>query len=74
MDNPSRRGRTKDGQSEGLTEAEHKVLSQYFHDLYGVFVKKLGYFVVEPEVGPDDEIKLQAMLQELIKIKKLGSK
>lgn len=72
MDNPSRRGLSKEGEEKILSETEQRVMSQYFHDLYGVFVKKLGHFVVDPYVTPDEEIKLQALLQELIKVKKIG--
>lgn len=51
--------------------AKHKIIVEYFHDLYGIFMKKLSHFVVELEADPDESLKLQAMLQELIKVKKL---
>lgn len=50
---------------------DQKVLEEYFHDLYGIFMKRLSYFIVESESRPDDSVKLQAMLQEMIKVKKL---
>ena len=53
------------------TEDEHKVLEQYFHDLYGVFMKKLSHLIVETDIDAVDTVKLQAMLQEMIKVKKL---
>lgn len=53
------------------TPQETKVLTEYFHDLYGLFMKKFSHFVVEDEVQPADAIKMQAMLTELIKIKNL---
>ena len=48
-----------------------KILEQYFYDLYGVFMKRLSQFVVEPEPSEHETVKLQAMLQEMVKIKKL---
>lgn len=48
---------------------EGKLLEQYFYDLYGVFMKKLSGFVLESKPAPADEIKLQALLQEMIKVK-----
>ncbi len=80
LDGPASKGRLKDSKqnvSEGvaadspITEAEHKVLEQYFHDLYGVFMKKLSQFAIVPEAQAADVLQLQAMLQEMIKVKKL---
>jgi hypothetical protein len=48
-----------------------KILQDYFNDLYGLFMRKLSQFIAEPGTGTDNELKLQAMLQELIKVKKL---
>jgi len=53
------------------TEKEHEVLEQYFHDLYGIFMKKVSHLIVETDLNDVDTIKLQAMLQEMIKVKKL---
>ncbi len=50
---------------------EEKILEQYFYDLYGVFMKRLSQFVLAAEAGDPETVKLQAMLQEMIKIKKL---
>jgi hypothetical protein len=55
-------------------KGEDKILEQYFYDLYGVFMKRLSQFVLEPEAADGDTIKLQAMLQEMVKIKKLIGK
>ena len=54
-----------------LTEVEHEVLEKYFHDLYGVFMKKLSQFVIAPDAQANDIVQLQAMLQEMIKVKSL---
>jgi hypothetical protein len=69
MDSPSGKGR-----KQGVTEAEIKLMAQYFHDLYGVFLKKLSHFALETGYTAEDSLKLQAMLQEMVKVKKLLSK
>jgi len=55
-------------------ENAQKVLEEYFHDLHGVFMKKLSHFIVEADSSPEESLKLQALLQEMIKIKGLKSK
>ena len=57
-----------------LGNQELKMLEDYFHDLYGVFMKKLSHFIVEPDSRDGDSVKLQAMLQEMIKVKRLMGK
>ena len=54
-----------------LSEHDQIVLHEYFHDLYGVFMKKLSVFVIDSDIVADEAIKLQAMLQEMIKVRKL---
>ena len=54
-----------------MSENEIKILDQYFHDLHGVFMKKLSNFVLEGYTQSDETIKLQAMLQEMVRIKRL---
>ncbi|MCX6715434.1 MAG: hypothetical protein NT077_00240 [Candidatus Taylorbacteria bacterium] len=49
----------------------NKVLERYFYDLYGVFMKKFSGFVLESTISIPETVRLQAMLQEMIKIKKL---
>ena len=48
-----------------------KILNNYWNDLYGLFMRKLSQFITEAEVKPDEEVRLQAILQELIKVKGL---
>ncbi|MEI6304705.1 MAG: hypothetical protein WCP09_01660 [Candidatus Taylorbacteria bacterium] len=60
----------KIGSNSELTESEFKILQEYFYDLYGVFMKKLSYFLVESSFESDDSVKLQAMLQEMIKVRR----
>ena len=53
---------------------EGKILERYFYDLYGVFMKRLSQFVLESEPTDLETVDLQAMLQEMIKVKKLCMK
>ena len=53
---------------------QDKLLEQYFYDLYGVFMKRLSQFVLESEPSDSETVTLQAMLQEMIKTKKLIGK
>lgn len=62
--NPSRFDRKINGD-------ERRVLDDYFRDLYGIFIKKLSSFAVGDFSNSDEPIKLQAMLQEMIKVKRL---
>ena len=77
LDGPRAKGRESEarskkraGNSTVLSEAEFKMMQEYFFDLYGVFMKRLSHFLVEADISSDDSIKLQAMLQEMIKVKK----
>jgi hypothetical protein len=51
-----------------------KMLEEYMQDLYGVFLKRLTFFFVASEIVSEDTLKMQAMLQEMIKVKKLLEK
>ncbi len=53
------------------TKDEEKAIQDYFQDLHHLFMKKFSNFVAEADPQPDEGVKLQAMLQEMIKIKKL---
>ena len=48
-----------------------KILNDYWNDIYGLFMRKLSQFITEAEIKPDEEVRLQAILQELIKVKGL---
>jgi hypothetical protein len=64
--------RPRDPLSADRTSPEQRqILQEYFNDLYGLFMRKMSQFVVESDISPDFELKIQAMLQELIKVKKL---
>jgi hypothetical protein len=67
MDGPSSKGKGR----QPCSDAELRVLETYFQDLYGVFIKKLSVFALATTPDPESALKLQAMLQEMIKVKKL---
>ncbi|HTK33352.1 MAG TPA: hypothetical protein VL335_02265 [Candidatus Paceibacterota bacterium] len=48
-----------------------KIVNEYYNDLYGLFMRKMGQFIAEKSFSPEEELKLQAILQELIKVKKI---
>ena len=50
---------------------ESKLLEQYFYDLYGVFMKRFSAYVMDAKAADTESLKLQALLQEMIKIKRL---
>ncbi len=55
-----------------LTNPEKRqILQDYFNDIYGLYMRKMSQFMTEYEVSSEIELKLQALLQELIKVKKL---
>lgn len=73
LDGVSSRG-ASDGGRKGHHEAsgeDKKALEDYFHDLYAVFIKRLSYFFVQAEVDEEETVKLTAMLQEMVKVKRL---
>ncbi len=69
FDGPASKG--PGGKRRNKSEEERKILQEYFQDLYGVFMKKLSHFIVEADLSSEDGVKLLALLQEMIKIKKL---
>jgi len=74
LDGPAAKGHAKRGSDSGgyrYSREDRELLEEYFHDLHGVFLKRLSHFVVGSDSDSDDMIKLQAMLQEIIKIKGL---
>lgn len=61
---------TKGGKSE-CKGSDRKVLEQYFTDLNGVFMKKFSNFIGSNGVTSQDSVQMQAMLQEMIRVKRL---
>lgn len=47
------------------------VLDQYFNDMYNLFLRKLTVFAGSTALQEEESVKLQALLQELIKVKTL---
>lgn len=60
----------RDGESENQSE----VMEQYFHDLYGVFLKKLTTLATDANIGELESLHLKAMLDELLRVKVLIEK
>ena len=59
-------------QTQSLDNPENrKILNDYWNDLYGLFMRKLSQFITELDIEAESGVKLQAMLQELIKVKRL---
>lgn len=71
MDGPASKGPKDGSPRHEYSEKDQKIIEQYFQDLYGVFIKKLSRFAVDIDITDDESLKLQAFLQELIKIKRL---
>ena len=56
----------------GIVGGEDKVvLERYFNDIYNLFLKKITVFASEGPVDNEESLKLQGLLQELIKVKGL---
>ncbi len=53
------------------TQSNIEVLEKYFNDIYNLFLRKLSSFSMFDYIGDDEATKMQALLQELIKVKKL---
>src|SRR3989344_2322451 len=47
------------------------ILERYFNDIYNLFLRKLANFSSTEPTEAQDSLKLQALLQELIKVKSL---
>jgi len=46
-------------------------LERYWNDLYNLFLRKLSAFSSEAVVTHEESVKLEALIQELIKVKEL---
>lgn len=55
---------------EDIGQSERKELQRYFQDLSQVFLRKYSSFVIG-ETGEGDSLKMRAILNELIKIRKI---
>ncbi len=50
---------------------DREELQRYFGDLYSVFMKRFSGFIVDDSFSDEDVLTIQAMLQEIIKVKKI---
>jgi hypothetical protein len=57
-----------------LSPTETRELEQYWNDIYNLFLRKLTLFAGSIPMSEEETLKLQALLQELIKIKNLIEK
>lgn len=57
--------------SEELKYHSYEVLEKYFNDIYNLFLRKISLFSSFEYTSEEETIKLQALLQELIKVKKI---
>ena len=48
-----------------------EVLEKYFNDVYNLFLRKVALFSSYDHSTEEEMLKLQALLQELIKVKKI---
>ena len=53
------------------TAERRKMIEEYFHDLYGILMKRISQFAIESEPSADESVRLIAMLQEFVKVKGL---
>src|SRR3989344_3968916 len=54
-----------------IEEKDVIALEQYFNDMYNLFLRKLTTFAGSAQIDDQETLKLQALLQELVKVKKL---
>jgi hypothetical protein len=61
----------RDGLYEGKGQSLQalKELEQYWNDVYNLFLRKLTLFAGSVRASDEETLKLQALLQELIKVK-----
>ncbi len=76
LDGPAAKGRAsiaKEKKARPMGAEDARILERYFNDLYGIFQKKLSAFAISTGYSYPEGIKLQAILQELVKVKRLIS-
>ena len=55
----------------GLEDKDVDVLEKYFNDIYNLFLRKLSSFAMFEKTSDEEAAKMQALLQELIKVKRI---
>ncbi len=53
------------------SEDDISVLEKYFNDIYNLFLRKLSTFAIFEHTSDEESMKMQALLQEMIKVKRL---
>lgn len=66
--------RDKADDSKAISTNEVEILEKYFNDIYNLFLRKLSSFASFEISTSEDTMKMQALLQELIKVKSLMNK
>ncbi len=65
----------RDGNYDEIKEMDSskniEVLEKYFNDIYNLFLRKLSSFAMFEHTSDEEAIKMQALLQELVKVKSL---
>ena len=56
---------------EVISNENIEILERYFNDIYNLFLRKISVFVSLDNINDEESIKLQALLQEMIRIKKM---
>lgn len=54
-----------------IDENSREVLEKYFNDIYNLFLRKISIFSSFEHSTDEEMIKIQALLQELVKVKKI---
>jgi hypothetical protein len=54
-----------------VSEENVDLLEKYFNDVYNLLLRKLSGFAMFESIKEEDEVKIQALLQELIKVKRI---
>jgi hypothetical protein len=63
--------RSKGGRDYIKTEKDQKLMLIYFQDLQILLNKKLAEFISDASYDDTEAVKIQALVQELVKVKKL---
>ncbi len=61
----------RDGGEKIIETEDIVVLERYWNDMYNLFLRKLTQFAGSNPINDEESLKLQALLEEMIKVKKL---
>ena len=54
-----------------ISDKNIDTLEKYFNDIYNLFLRKFSSFAMFENASDEDAVKMQALLQELIKVKNM---